>query len=49
MINPNLSVRPFLAAIKEPNAPKPTATAREKNKNEVVKLSLELVFYEIIG
>ena len=38
IIKPNLSVRPFLLAIKEPNAPNPTATASEKNRNEVVNL-----------
>ena len=40
MIKPNLSVLPFLLAMKEPSAPNPTATANEKNRNEVVKLSL---------
>ena len=47
IINPNLSVRPFLLAIKEPSAPNPTAIARENNKNDVVNISFELVFYEI--
>ena len=39
IINPNLSVRPFLLAIKEPSAPNPTAIARENNKNDVVNIS----------
>ena len=47
IINPNLSVRPFLLAIKEPSAPNPTAIARENNKNDAVNISFELVFYEI--
>ena len=34
--------------MKEPSAPNPTATANEKNRNEVVKLNFELIFYEII-
>ena len=49
IIKPNLSVCPFLLAIKEPIAPNPTANARAINSNEFGKLNFGLVFYEIIA